>query len=390
MSGPSHDAAIPRQPRLSCRDVRILRGGGALEFPFNAPRQRSFAFARNALFAALRAIRVQPDQEVLVPAFHCVTVVDPVLRSGARCRFYNVDRQLRADMVSLEAAISERTRALLVIHFFGFPQALDEIARLCARHEIVLIEDCTHALYSSDAGHPLGTRGGLALFSFRKTLPVLGGALLVANGDAVGLPTVNRPPQWSYELRSVKYATDRILGRGTCREPLADPVVDHDNGRREPRRAAGGVGGSPDGWLYGYDFNPDLNERRGAAVSAWLARHFDSVAIRQRRRHNYDRMLKRLSDARGVRIPLSQLPEGASPWSFCIDTLGKSGLDRALRAQGVPAFTFGEVLHEALAVGAFPDAEYLSANLIQLPIHQDVSSEQIEQIATAVRKVLKA
>lgn len=357
-------------------------------FPFGAARWRSFAFARNALLAALRALGVNGNDEVLLPAFHCVTVVEPVLRAGARCRFYRVDRDLRVDMASLRSALSPASRALLVIHFFGFPQPLDEIKELCSSRGIVLIEDCAHALYSADADRSLGTTGNLALFSFRKTLPVLGGAMLVANDESVELPEVDRAPTWGYSARSIKHIADTALRRCTPTAAAgAGPAPNSSTaGSVAPKPTAGvPTASGTDDWLYGYGLNPDLNDRRDSPVSAWLIRHFDHSGIRGRRRRNYLQMAERLADWKAVRAPLLRLPVGTCPWVFCVDGLGAKELDRRLRRRGIPAFTFGEVLHEALPVSEFPDAAYLSANLILLPIHQDLSPEQIDWIAAGVR-----
>ena len=378
----------PKTPSFRFQDLRLLGNAPDRVFPFGTERQRSFAFARNAMLAALQAMKVGPKDEILLPAYHCVTVVDPVVRAGARCRFYDVDRDLRVDMASLLSALSPKSRALLVIHFFGFPQPLGEIRDLCTSRGIVLIEDCAHALYSVDAGVPLGATGGLTLFSFRKTLPVLGGALLVANDESVELPPANRTPTWAYSVRCTKYIVDATLRQETS-TPVPTDAISATSGSEYHVRADPTQGVAKpaeiDDWLYGYVLNPDLNDRRDTVLSTWLIRRFDHARIRDRRQQNYIRMAAQLVGGKGVRVPLPSLPGETCPWAFCIDALGATELDRRLRRRGIPAFTFGEVLHDALPLGEFPDAAYLSANLILLPIHQDLSPEQIEWIAAEVR-----
>lgn len=386
MSRAADSVPIRKQPQLRLRELMCGDRREAQGFPFDAPRRRYFMFARNALAAATEALHLRPDDEVLLPAFHCVTLVEPFARAGVACRFYEIDRDLRADRSSLLQAISPKTRAIVVIHFFGLPEPLDDIDELCRNRRILLIEDCTHALYSSHQGRPLGKRGAMAVFSFRKTLPVFGGAMLVAGNDTIPLPTVSRPPPWSYSLRAVKAAV-------MPREETACSSESSDERDIAPRKfhtqepAAGKS--TMDDWLYGYGLNPDLNNRRGPAICAWIAGRFDAAAIRARRRENYQRLAERLSDVRELRIPLPRLPDGVCPWTFCVDALGVRDLDRRLRRRGVPAFTFGEALHQVLPSGAFPHAEYLSANLIQLPIHQDIALEQIERMATAVREAVR-
>jgi dTDP-4-amino-4,6-dideoxygalactose transaminase len=378
---------IAKEPPLRLSDLRLRVFGGRGTFPLDAPRRRYFAYARNALHAALSSLRVGPGDEVLLPAFHCVSLVEPVVLSGASCRFYDVSRRFRIDGPSLERELSSRTRMLVVIHYFGFPQPLDRLRRMCDERNVVLVEDCCHALYSGHVDRPVGQDGHLALFSFRKTLPVVDGALLVANDERIALPTLDRGPGWRYRARVCKWTVDRLLRREGALD--GEPLEPADERAPRPTIASRLADGSTaDGWLYGYDVNPSLSRCRGTGPTCWIASRLDPESIRSARRRNYAQLLDRLGGAKRVRVPLDELPAGACPWTFPLDAAGIGGLDRKLRARGVPAFTFGEALHSALPEGIFHDAEHLALNLVQLPVHQGMTSGQLDSIAGAVRSTI--
>lgn len=392
-------AALAKEPPLRWRDLRAWRRQGCRVFPFDAPRRRWYAFARNAMYAALEALGVRRGDEVAMPAYHCVSLVEPVVQYGARCSFYGVDRRLRIDLASLEACLSNRTRVVVVIHYFGFPQALDRIGELCTRRGIAVVEDCSHALYSCDGPRPVGQAGTMSLFSLRKTLPVFDGAVLVANDPHTPLPPMTRRPTARYAARAMKWAATNLAGRRATfdvdatpdatrsgSDATADATARADERAHAPRMAQGTP--TPDGWLYGYEVSAALNARRGSGVTRWVAAASDASAIRAARRRNFARLLDRFVDRGREHLPIDRLPDGVCPWTFPLDAGGIPSLDRRLRRLGVPAFTFGEALHAALPVGAWPDCEYLATNLVQLPVHQGITADQVDFMAAAVRQAV--
>lgn len=139
------------------------------------------AYGRIALRDALLALRVQPGDRVLVPDLICRDVLSALHAVGARAVYYRVNRALVPDE---ELANLGPAKACLVVNYFGFPQDLAPFEAVAARHGTVLIEDNAHGLYSADStGRRLGTRTPLAIFSFRKTIPVPHGAALVCHAD---------------------------------------------------------------------------------------------------------------------------------------------------------------------------------------------------------------
>src|SRR5262249_29618527 len=131
-------------PRLEWKALHPLRR--RMPAPFaTAPTHYVFS-GRTAIFQGLRILRILPGERVLVPAFNCASLVEPILRHGAKVAFYRVNGDCSADFVDIERRIDSQTRAIVVIHYFGFPERIERFRELCATRRLALIEDCAHVL----------------------------------------------------------------------------------------------------------------------------------------------------------------------------------------------------------------------------------------------------
>lgn len=142
----------------------------------------SFAYARDAIWVALKGIDIAEGDRVLLPELICRDVLPAVKSLGARIGYYPVGPGL--EPVGLERMGS--ARAILAVNYFGFPQDLSPFKRYCQQHGAIFIEDNAHGLFSKDAfGTWLGMRGDVGIFSFRKTIPVMNGAAMVVNNASL-------------------------------------------------------------------------------------------------------------------------------------------------------------------------------------------------------------
>ncbi|MCI0552130.1 MAG: hypothetical protein L0287_14360, partial [Anaerolineae bacterium] len=123
--------------------------------------------------------------------------------------------------------------------------------------------------------------------------------------------------------------------------------------------------------------------------SKWLVRRMDREDIRQRRLNNYRILHARLSCIECLTPCFPELVKGACPLGYPFIVESDRRVDYQLRNLGLPAFSFGEVLHESLPAGAFPEAEFLSKNLVILPIHQALSESDVDRIAEIVVSFFK-
>jgi dTDP-4-amino-4,6-dideoxygalactose transaminase len=147
---------------------------------FREYKQAEHALALNSCTAALHlslvALAVGPGSEVLVPSMTFVATANAVVHSGARPVLVDCERDTQnIDPEQIEAAITPRTRAIVVVHFAGRPCAMDRISEIAKRHGLALIEDCAHAIETEFQGRKAGTMGDVGCFSFYVTKNIVTG-----------------------------------------------------------------------------------------------------------------------------------------------------------------------------------------------------------------------
>ena len=137
-----------------------------------------------ALHMALYELGVGKDDEVIVPALTFVATVNPVLYVGATPRFADVDlKTWNIDPAEIEKNITEKTRAIIPVHFYGNSCAMTEIQEIAKKHNIHVIEDATESLGATYKGRYTGTFGDFGCFSFNgnKLITTGGGGMIVGN-----------------------------------------------------------------------------------------------------------------------------------------------------------------------------------------------------------------
>lgn len=353
--------------------------GAAQPYPLGAADGVFFYRASNAIYHLVRALDWREGETILAPDYHSGNEVSALRAAGATVRFYRIRRDLQPDLDDLaELCERHRPRALLTIHYLGWPQPIERLAALCRERGMLLIEDCALALLSEPDGLALGSHGDYAIYCLYKTLPLPNGGLLVQNGRT--LEGLARLP-----LRSCGIAT---LG-GRTLELLLERIHGRVNGFGDPLRilksaigrklTALGVHRIPVG-----DIGFDLGRVDVAmsSLSRTLLRRFDYPAIREQRRRNFLRLRDRL----GGRIPLARdaLESGVCPLFFPLLVRNKAAVARALRERRITAVEFWNHGDPEAERGGHTDARYLREHLLELPIHQDVSAAQIDYMAEQV------
>ena len=142
-----------------------------------------------ALHLCYLAAGVGPGDEVIVPSMTFVATANAAVYCGAVPVFADIVGRERPmiDPADVEARITPRTKAVVAVHFAGYPAAVDQLASLCAERGIALIEDAAHAPTGDLLGRPLGTWGLAGAFSFfsNKVLSVGEGGLVATADDDV-------------------------------------------------------------------------------------------------------------------------------------------------------------------------------------------------------------
>lgn len=149
----------------------------------------SVSSGTDALHLALRAAGIGPGDQVVVPAFTFIATAEAVCHVGAEPVFADVDSEtFNLGPESLEAAIGERTRAIIPVHLFGLPADMEAILEIARRRDLLVIEDCAQSFGATFEGRQTGTFGIAGCFSFfpSKNLGAFGdGGLVTTDSDAM-------------------------------------------------------------------------------------------------------------------------------------------------------------------------------------------------------------
>lgn len=176
--------------------VAAFRRGEAVSGPAVVQFEREFAkyhrmeyatatsFGRMAFHYILRALNLPAGSEIIFPALTFWVVPEIARRNGLRPVFVDVDAAtFNLDPTKIEAALTERTRAIVPTHLYGLPCAMSEVMKIAERHDLIVIEDCAQAVGARYRGRRVGTFGTASFFSFQllKGINTYGGGMALTN-----------------------------------------------------------------------------------------------------------------------------------------------------------------------------------------------------------------
>ncbi|MEM6988270.1 MAG: DegT/DnrJ/EryC1/StrS family aminotransferase [Pseudomonadota bacterium] len=368
----------------------------AYPFTVDAAHRRDTFNGTVALHQIVAHIGLTSGDRVLLPAYLCGSELGPFKHCGCDIAFYNVNGDLQADLVDIRTELKTPTRALLLTHYLGFPQHHSAAIRaLCDSTNTELIEDCAHALFSSDADGPLGRYGSYALFSPRKTLPIVDG------GMAVSEHVLNPDGAWAAARPPLLPTIDRLFygvqqssrrhGSGNTRfaawaaiavfTPLSVLI-----------KVARKVGLVP-AWAWA---TADVEGRaavpfyayRMSSLGALALQRADSQQIIDARRANFRRWAEALRDSDGVTLLIDSLDDGVCPLYCPVLVDAPDRVVSLLAAQDIEAFRWWPHLYDAIDWADHPHLVTLKRQTVALPVHQQLSSADIAALAERVMHVI--
>ncbi len=356
---------------------------------------------RGALTLLFRsaAKEARERREVLLPAFHCPTVVEPVLQAGLAPRFYRIQPDLSVDEEDFRQKLTSKVLAAVAINYFGFPTPLDGLSQACSQSGTLLVEDCAHSFICADDLTLMGERADAAIYSFKKIVPSLvGGGIRVNNNRLAIDEATRRQPlrQWAVNykalidqgaanlsdgpVRAAYFGLDRLQAK--LRSP-ARP----ESSIEQPAPSASETAATQ----YGYESRLETARIPRAALRA--VRNADYADIVQRRRENYSIYQRALSGSRSLRPVFGALPQDVCPWGYPVFIENRNRHDQVMRARGVRLFTFGETLHEAfrgdssLSSSLVEATRYLADSVLCLSVQQGLTKQRITDSAETVLSV---
>lgn len=344
-------------------------------FPFDHPEVSYHYFARNSIYDLARQWGLA-DKEVLFPAYFHGVELDALLAAGVRPSFYPVDSRMRVDFKEVVARIGPETRAVYLIHYLGFPGPVREIADICQERKLLLIEDCALALLSRLGSKALGTFGDASVFCLYKTLPVPdGGALVVNRGEAPRFPKI--VPSWRTPLSNL--ASSLEVHFASHDNFLATSLI--STFRTFARTLSSRVMGERVD-VGSQDFDLTKANLAMSPIVHLLLRNQRYAEIVERRRHNFNLLLDRLQ--KFTRPIFDHLPDGVCPLFYPLQVRDKQMIMDSLLARGIETVNFWSASHRILPEGLYPEVDHLRRSIVELPCHQDVSSDTMMRIADEI------
>jgi CelD/BcsL family acetyltransferase involved in cellulose biosynthesis len=342
--------------------VYLRRPPEPLPFPLAEPGCRLFARARQGMWHGVRALGLGHGDQVLAPAYHHGSEIEALVRAGIECRYHDLDESLEPREEDLDRLLTPRVRALLLIHYLGFPQDAPRWRRWCDDRGLLLIESAAQAWLSSIDGRPVGSLGDLAVFCLYKTFGILEGAAAICRAEMPDPGTDRGLGGMGFLRRNGAWLASRSPLFAAAATPLRDRLEPHS---QELDFSLGDPGQAP--W---------------SSIPGLVARVSDPAAA-ARRRANY----RLLADALPGRLaaPFDTLPEGASPFVFPLHVERRAETLGRLAPTGLRALDFWTTPHPSLPEDGFPNASRRRGSIVGLPVHQELRPSDLDRIIAAVQ-----
>jgi perosamine synthetase len=330
----------------------------ALAARVEAPYVAAVSSGTAGLHLCMRLAGIESGDEVVTTPFSFVASANCVLYEGATPVFADVDpRSLNLAPAAVEAAITPRTKAILVVHIFGYPAELDELGAIAERHGLALVEDACQALGARYRGRPVGSFGHPTVFGFYANKQMTtgeGGAIAVASEE---------------EWRLLKQLSNQ--GRSDSGEWLTHARL-------------------------GYNYR--LDDVSAALGLGQLERLDELLAARGDVARRYTELL---GDVAGLETPLADDEDHTRSWFVYVVRLAPE-IDRdavmaRLAEEGIASKPYLPSIHlqpyyrERFGAreGLCPVAEDASARSLALPFHAQLPAEDQERVVEAVAAALR-
>jgi dTDP-4-amino-4,6-dideoxygalactose transaminase len=316
----------------------------------------------DALHMALLACNIRPGDEVITPALTFVADQNTTHLIGASNVLGDITslEDWSMNPKGIEANITSKTKAIMIVHYAGYACDMDSIVALCRRHNIYLIEDCAHTPGSDYKGQPLGTFGDVAAFSFfsNKNISVGEGGMVATKNTDIYQKLKNMR---SHGMTVPSF--DRYKGR----------AVSYD--------------------VESPGFNYRIDEIRSALGLVQLQK---LETANQKRKNLVDHYFKRLDNVPSITIPYRHFTRGKPNYHIMpillaekterdkiIESMKQDGIQTSIHYPAIQQFSAYKE-----KVNPTPIAEYVSVHELTLPLYPTMTFEEVDMVCDALLKGL--
>jgi perosamine synthetase len=386
-------ARAPVSPVLSWSSF-FRRGGAPVPSILDAGQVRHVTSGRVAIAMALRAMQIGPGDKVLVPSYHCASMIEPVIWAGATPVFYKVKADTSVDFDDIAAKVDASTKLICAANYFGFPQPLAALRAFADARGLRLLEDCAHCFLGTYDGKPVGSFGDYAIASSMKFFPIYeGGALVSARHSLAGITLEGAGLGFEAKMALNTLEEAFQFGRlGLVKFLLGIPMGLKNFlwGYLKARRGTAVKSMAPGSSEGAFGFDPGWIGKRSARFTRFIMRTVSRRHMAAMRRQNYLTLQAALAGLPGCRPLFPELPANVVPWGFPLQTDNPQAVFRQLKTAGVPIIRFAEFLWPGIAASDFPVTVELSRRVLMFPCHQELRAQELDWIIDNIKQALRA
>jgi perosamine synthetase len=384
-------ARVPTAPVLSAASIRG-EGGKHVPSILDAAEVKYVTSGRVAIGLALKQMGVGTNDSVLVPSYHCASMIEPVIWAGAKPIFYRIRPDTSVDLDDLATKIDGSTKVLMATNYFGFPQDLPALRAFCDARGLKLLEDCAHSFLGECKGKPIGSYGDYAIASSMKFFPIYeGGCLASARHSLASIKLhsagLGFEAKVAFNTFEDGFEYHRLRGiKALLWLPMA--LKNFLWGQIKARKAIDAKSLSPGSSDGGFGFDPNWLGIRSSYFARTLLKLTSHRRVAELRRANYRKLFDALHTLPGCRPLFPSLPDGVYPWVFPLIVDDTKRVFKMLKCDGVPIIRFGEYLWQGVDASVCPVSVELSQRVLQFPCHQELRSEEIDWMIAKIKDVL--
>lgn len=384
-------AKIPTDPVL-CAATFGSNAASTVRCVLDAGSVRHVTSGRIAIALALQQMQVVAGDQVLIPAYHSRSMVEPVIWAGADPVFFRVHHDTSLNFEDVLAKLTPRSKVLMAVNYFGFPQDLLRIRTFCDQHGLLMLEDCAHGFFGEHAGRPLGAFGDYAIASTMKFLPVYDGGCLISARHSLERVHLHSGGL-KFEIKTAINTLERAFAYGRMRTlsvcmsaPFRLKNLLWSTAKKQNRTMAAALGPKSSDGAFGFETH--WLDKRASRMSSLLIKHASRKRIADGRRENYQRLLAAFANLDGCRPLYPRLPAGTVPWVFPLVVDHPDRVFPMLKYAEVPIVRFGEFLWDGVDEHTCPASVDLSRKVMQFPCHQELRPAEIDWMIDTARKIL--
>jgi perosamine synthetase len=379
---------LPRGPVFSWSNFST-RECAPLHSVEDLPFKQLTTSGRSAIYQALLQLGLSPGDVVLVPSYHCPTMIAPVVLAGGCVEYFAINTKGQPKLEEIPARVAEKAVAMLVPHYFGLAGSLSDVRNWCDANKVFLIEDCAHSLFGDAGERQVGTWGDFACASLSKFFPVPEGGVLASSIKPlkpIELEKQNIGKQVKGMLDVLQISTQhqRLTGLNT----LTGAFLKLKNLAKKTNKQASSQPAMKTDYMADCDMG--RISKQPLLITKLIRNHLPRSYIVERRRENfkqYARLLNKFNTSANMDLTL---PETSAPYVFPFFVKhDPDSVYHSLRLAGYPVFRWDRIWPGTPAI-ADDVGPIWSQHVLQLLCHQDLTETDVRKTANALLQLLEA